>query len=431
MPWLVLSSAAVYWGLEAQPGVGGAARGDGEAARGAARVARAPVRGRALGAGVRDEVFLGEDGEERRLLDGDVGLVREDDDRQERVGPEELRPLGEELRVHHVVRAKLVVGEVREVGRVGRARLEVVEADVGLLGEEQRGRVDEEVVPRLVLLLEAAALLPGALHEVGEVGGEGRQVRLAGRLELLVRVPGQEPLALVGRDAACRAARIGAGDQVAEVVVRAVRGARARARVLRGVEAAVGAEAPEARRDDADVDVGHGRERARGAGGAHDRRARRLGRGGEGLVGRGVEARRVEDAVDQVGDGGGEDVLLVGHRRRVVDHQEQVDLVDAALGEDVHLRRARERLERLDGPAEASGGGGRAERDRSDGDEADVSPQGSTLHDVILSSAWFGAARGLLDGVRCSPTMSAAPPRRGLARSERAWGLPPAHFTKS
>jgi hypothetical protein len=79
----------------------------------------------------------------------------------------------------------------------------------------------------------------------------------------------------------------------------------------------------ERRRDHADVDVFDRVE----VGDPHGAFA--VGPTGADLGGRhGVDAHRIDEAADEIGDGGREDGLLVGHRRRVVDHEKEVDLRD-------------------------------------------------------------------------------------------------------
>ena len=88
--------------------------------------------------------------------------------------------------------------------------------------------------------------------------------------------------------------------------------------------------AAEAGADDADVDVLDRLELPRRALGARVERALGGLVGGDALL---VDAEGVDQALDQIGDGVGEDGLLVGHRAGVVDHQQEIDLVDAALRE--------------------------------------------------------------------------------------------------
>ena len=74
---------------------------------------------------------------------------------------------------------------------------------------------------------------------------------------------------------------------------------------------------------------------------------------------------RVQETRDELRDRGRQDLLLVGHRRRVVDREEQVDLVDAALGEDFGVHGRGPGVQRLDRAAEAAGSGRRRRRGRA------------------------------------------------------------------
>ncbi len=83
----------------------------------------------------------------------------------------------------------------------------------------------------------------------------------------------------------------------------------------------------ERRGDDANVDVRDGVELSLGVG--EPIRARLTRIDSANLVARGaVDANRVGESFDEVGDSHGEDLLLVGHRRGVVDHEEQIELND-------------------------------------------------------------------------------------------------------
>jgi len=103
--------------------------------------------------------------------------------------------------------------------------------------------------------------------------------------------------------------------------------------------------------DEADVDVEDRRELILGSGRAG---LQRIGGLHLGRDAHGVQALREHEALDQVGHGVREDRLLVGHRSTVVDHQEQVDLVDRALGERLDDRRRGPWLVRLERPVQTA-----------------------------------------------------------------------------
>ncbi len=144
------------------------------AARRAAMIVRvllarlAPARRVSAIAGVEDDP---------RVLVGAhaaIVLVREHDDGDERVGPQEVFPLGLEL---------LIV----------------------------RRRLDQEPEPALELRLEAAAVLPDTAHQIAQVRLELAELRLVGRRAGVPRVPVEEAEVLyvgtVGSPSSTRATR--------------------------------------------------------------------------------------------------------------------------------------------------------------------------------------------------------------------------------
>src|SRR5439155_17004458 len=84
--------------------------------------------------------------------------------------------------------------------------------------------------------------------------------------------------------------------------------------------------AAERRRDDADMDVFDRVELGLAAGARTVRSSN-----ADWLPCRRVHADRIDEASDQVWYRLRQDELFVGHRRRVVDHEEEVDLRDFAL----------------------------------------------------------------------------------------------------
>ena len=164
----------------------------------------------------------------------------------------------------------------------------------------------------------------------------GRRIRVAllVRVLLVLGIPGEE---VRRRRVGERLAALHEVEQVTAVVL------------ATGVGADVTTEAAERRRDDADVHVGDGVELGLRAGGAIvvvrlvAVRVRRRGARGRD-AGRRVGALRLEEADEEVRHGVREDRLLVTHRCRVVDHEEEVDLVDLLLRDgrrEVDLRRRR------------------------------------------------------------------------------------------
>ena len=129
---------------------------------------------------------------------------------------------------------------------------------------------------------------------------------------LRLRVPGEKAQVLPGGRAEAAVER---ADQVSAVVARRRDAAE---RYVAELPAA------EARGDDADVNVADGRKLPHEACttiGA----VRRLAQTAIGLA----QARWIDQTPDQQRDGELQDRLLVGHRDRVVDHEQQIDLVDA------------------------------------------------------------------------------------------------------
>jgi hypothetical protein len=306
--------------LAARVGVaGGGALGGGRAA--AARVAlRARHAGRGRERRVHEGPALPAEGER---VDRGVVLVREEDHGDERVGPEEVGALLEDRGVD-----ALVLGDVAFADDVG--------VRVGL---------DEEVVPALELRLEAAAVLLHAADEAGEClvevvhRGVGR--RAFGGLLGLVALDGREPREEVRRLRVRNRRLLGAGavDELTAVVV--VRVERRVGRVRRVFGARVGAEATHGGRDDADVDVDDRLELGLARLALLALLGRRIGALTRGFAVV-VDAVRRDEAVDEVGDGLGQNGLLVAHGARVVDAEEEVDLVDRGLLDgrrEAHLRR--------------------------------------------------------------------------------------------
>jgi hypothetical protein len=83
------------------------------------------------------------------------------------------------------------------------------------------------------------------------------------------------------------------------------------------------------------MEIAHGLELL-----ARDRRTRSVGRARNHLRGIDLEhASRREQSAEQIRNGKREQILLRSHRRRVVDHEEQIDLVDRSAHEDRRIAR--------------------------------------------------------------------------------------------
>ncbi len=235
-------------------------------------------------------------------LDAAIVLVGEHDDGDQRIGPQEILPL----------------------------RLELLIARRGL---------DEEPKPALELGLVAAAVLPDADDELTQVGLELRQHRFARRRRRVLRVPVEEAEVLV------RGHRWIAGFHPRDEVSPIVHVSPVRLRIA-------DAEPAEARGDDAHVHVRDRRELAPGLRRTVRERVARLQRRIDGVA-RVVHAVRVQEAADEARHRVREDGLFVRHRRRVVDREQEIDLVDRGrhgLGE----RRRVSRLDRVDRPTQAA-----------------------------------------------------------------------------
>jgi hypothetical protein len=153
----------------------------------------------------------------------------------------------------------------------------------------------------------------------------------------------RKPKVLVRLDL-LREGRVLAIDEVALVVVRGL----ARAREAAGV----GAVAAEARRDDADVDVEDRIELALKPGGT----LRRAGRPPAAPRPVGSMQAGFTRPFTRIGHGERQDLLLVGHRPRVVDGEHEVDLVDRALRQLLADDRGAARADRLHRALQAARG---------------------------------------------------------------------------
>ena len=282
-------------------------------------------------------------------VDLGVVLVRQHEDRHERVRTQEVGTLLEDRRIDPV--------PLRDGRAAHHRRLEI-----GV-----RIRLDEEAVPALELRLDAAAELVNADDELLKVGLQHHRVpdrrRTHGRRgrgldALVVRVGAREPVEEVrriggperGLRVVGQVVRVGRTvEQVPLIVVVPVDrpAARQRPRGARsGAWTRVRGEAPSERRaHDPDVQVVNGRElRVRGPRAAV---ARDVGLSHH--VAHAVDAVRRHEPGDKVRDGLREVRLLVTHRRRVVDVEQQVHLVDGRLldrGDEVRLRDGVARLDR-------------------------------------------------------------------------------------
>ena len=254
-----------------------------------------------------------------------VLFVGQHDHGDERVAAEEVLALLQNRRVEAVEIGLRRVDRGVELDRVVRIRL------------------DEEAVPALELRFETAAVLLGADGQILEVLDEGGNVGLLGDvriglalvLRLVRREPREEVAAVVveglrvhDRGLGRAAGRLRAADEVTAIVVVAVADGRPRCAAARFADV-LRAAAAERRGDDAEVQIVDRRELELPAVGAGQRR----GAGGLlalRLVGLVLAVRR-EQTRHEVRHGLLQEILLVAHRRRVVDREQEVELVDGLL----------------------------------------------------------------------------------------------------
>jgi hypothetical protein len=202
-------------------------------------------------------------------IDRAVVLVRKENDREQRIRAEERLSLGEDIRIR-------ISGPSAEILVVA------LEARNWDPSRRRRG-IDEESVPRLETGLVATAGLSHTAHEVGE------QVRASLRV---LRVPLDESASL---DVRAKTAFARLARQQAYV---------------RALCARVGSRHLQRRAEHADADVLHGLELSEVS--------RRTG--GDGVArdpfpGLELNAVGLGEAAEEVRDGFGKDLLLVGHRR--------------------------------------------------------------------------------------------------------------------
>ena len=216
----------------------------------------------------------------------------------------------------------------RIVGSAGPAAVTIV----GVVRHQRRRlRIDQETVPGLERRLVTAALLSRRVHHVAEVADQllrvgGAAWIVAGAPHRRVRIPGQEALVVP----VVQRHRPQAGGTISWPL--------SSLGVAPGVQASPLPMSPML-----EVMMPMWMSCTAVNSGALPAWQARLPCCSRRLAGRRIDAHRRDQAVHEHRHGVAQDALLVRHRDRVIDHEEEVDLVDGGLRDltDEHVARGR------------------------------------------------------------------------------------------